>query len=250
MDRFFNHIAITLVALSLMLTAHCQAESAKQSHSLLLFEANIYRTLGDMSDYIHKEKDRRSLADLEKTLQNGDELVADFNSRWPQVAKHWQVLTRFVYSDLIEDDQADMVKFPRRYEVLQQQLVEALQKARAEISDSDIEADKRPLLMSLIHLEQVVGGYTFYNINVFGGFSVPETGIEDYNRMFKTELENLKVSDAALAKTLTRKWKFIEKTVLDYNKNSAVFIVRRTASSLRTLIQTGISDELVAGESS
>ena len=249
MERLFHHIATTLVALSIMFAAHCQSESAQQSYSLLLFEATVYRTLGDTSGYIYSENDRNSLKDLEATLQNGNKLVAGFESRWPMVAKHWQILTRFVYSDLINNEQADLVKFPRRYEVLQQNLVEALNSAKTDTAEGDILADKKPLLMSLIHLEQVVAGYTFYNINVFGGLSVPETGIENYNDMFKAEVQNLKADDAALAKALTRKWRFIEKTVLDYNQRSAVFIVRRTASSLRTLIQTSISDELLAGES-
>jgi len=248
MDRFTSVFTLPLFLIGILLASHACYGTEKEAKTLLLFEANIYRTLGDMSDYIFKEKDQKTLQSLKQTIATGDKQLQVFAQRWPEIENKWRDVIHLMHSDLIDDKNSDNVKFPRRYEVAQQALTDEVKKAREQIALSEISASERPVLMALIHLEQIVGGYTFYNINVFGGFSVPDTGIEDYVALFKQEIDNLNKVNQKLAGKLQRKWRFIEKTVLNYNQNSAVFIVRRTAESLRDITTSGLLSEQLAAE--
>ncbi|ASP40185.1 hypothetical protein CHH28_16545 [Bacterioplanes sanyensis] len=206
---------------------------ASQS-DLLLFEALAHRSTADASLIFLRQGDGLSRQRLQATLLAADDQAALLRRDWPELVQAWQASRTFIEQNLeIAANNAD-VRFPVNLDGHQQALYADIVQAQQQ-ADSSGNQQQLAMLQALTALEQVVAGYLYFNINIFGGLSVTDNTIETAAEKFTQALPAL---PANLRQRLQRKWQFVEKAILDYNQSSAVFIVRRTTDSMREMIIT------------
>lgn len=211
--------------------ASAQATGQELTQPFRLAESLAYRTMAEFSVYAIDEGDPRAEKRLNAVLAEGDKLTATLGNRWPLVAAEWNETRNFI----LEHREAAVMHdatLPPRLEARMKALYAAFQTDRP--ADAELPEDKLVLHKLLGSLEQMLASYLYFNINIFGGHAVKDTGIEQQSQQFEQLLS--RVSNPALQQDLKRKWLFVKGTLLAYNERSAVYIVDRTGQSMRELL--------------
>lgn len=211
---------------------------------LLTLEALAYKTTADASLVSLRQGDGLSRQRLQQTLIDTDKQVNELAGQWPQLADQWRSSRRFIEKNLEVAASNGDVRYPVNLDEQQQALYKAIRLAK-DGNEAAADADVRAMLQTLSALEQMVAGYMYFNINVFGGLSVTDNTIEAAAQRFRQLLPSL---PADINRKLQGKWQFVEKAILDYNNNSAVFIVRRTTDSMRDILTTGLSRQSISAD--
>lgn len=201
------------------------------AHQYRLAEALAYRTMSEFSVFSIDEGSTRATRRLNDVLEQGDQHIAALSGRWPAIAAEWETTREFIQQHREAAIMHD-VTMPPRLEAQMQRLYKAFDTDRPD--DSVLSAEQLVLHRTLNSLEQMLAAYLYFNINVFGGHAVTETGIEAQSRIFESLLP--KITDPELQQELSKKWLFVKTTLLAYNERSAVFIVDRTGQSMRVLL--------------
>ncbi len=213
--------------------------SADTVRQRLLLQTLAYRSSAEFSLYSLQHGDRKSAQRLDTVLAEGQTLANALKPNWPELAPAWQEMTQFVNDNRALAAKAEDVNFSIRLEENYNKLYAVLD---GSIPDTTVlDNETRRILNMLDSLEHIVSAYLFFNINIFGGLSVTDTGIEQQNKLFKALTAEL--DDAELRTQVERKWGFLESTLLAYNERSAVFIVTRTCDSIRELLLKKLQPE-------
>ncbi|GGY33685.1 hypothetical protein GCM10011297_03360 [Bacterioplanes sanyensis] len=215
----------------------CPLLALADDAELMRLHAMAYKVTADASLISLRQGDAMSRQRLAQTLQATQTQVDALASQWPQLGEQWQLSREFIEANIELAAANGDVRYPVNLDERQQALYQAIEQAR----EQNQGANERAVLRALIALEQTVAGYLYFNINVFGGLSATDNIIETATQSFRQALPGL---PEPLRQRVERKWSFIEGAVLDYNQNSAVFIVRRTTDSIRDML----SEALVAQE--
>lgn len=206
--------------------------SADTVRQRLLLQTLAYRSSAEFSLYSLQHGDQKSAQRLDRVLAEGLALANTLKSTWPELAPAWHRMTQFVDSNREIAARADDVNFSIRLDENYKNLYAIFNSSIPDASVLDNET--RRILNMLDSLEHMVAAYLFFNINIFGGLSVTDTGIEQQNALFKAQTAQLE--DTELRTQVERKWAFLESTLLAYNERSAVVIVTRTCDSIRNLL--------------
>lgn len=213
--------------------------SADTVRQRLFLQTLAYRSSAEFSLYSLQHGDRKSAQRLDAVLAEGQALANALKATWPELAPAWQDMTQFVDSNRAIAAKAEDVSFSIRLNENYSKLYAVLDGSIPDTSVLDNET--RRILNMLDSLEHMVSAYLFFNINIFGGLAVTDTGIEQQNKLFKALTAEL--NDAELRTQVERKWGFLESTLLAYNERSAVFIVTRTCDSIRELLLTKLQPQ-------
>lgn len=204
------------------------SETVSQPQLLQLLIAQ-QRLTAAISLYSLNNGDSKNQQQLDQGIVQVEELLKSL--KVSSAVEPWQKLKAFINQNRAEIASGEDAHFPRYYERYLAPLTTEL----TPLLDAEPQNAQLALSHALLTLETMRAAYLFYNMNIFGGFSVVDTGIEANNQRFKQQLKQLQQlqpqSSAALT-SLERKWTFLEKTILAYNERSAVFIVNRTSSSI------------------
>ncbi len=200
-------------------------------HQYRLAEALAYRTMSEFSVFSIDEGAARATKRLNEVLEQGNQQMSAVAGRWPAIAAEWNATRTFI-DEHREAAVMHDVTMPPRLEAQMQRLYKVFETDRPD--DSVLSAEQLVLHRALNSLEQMLAAYLYFNINVFGGHAVTETGIEAQSRIFESLLP--KITDPELQQELSKKWLFVKTTLLAYNERSAVFIVDRTGQSMRALL--------------
>jgi hypothetical protein len=213
----------------------CPLWAVASQQQLLQLQALAYKTTADASLISLRQGDSVSRQRLQQTLAAAQQRVDAVAEQWPQVVQQWQLSREFIESNIELAAANGDVRYPVNLDARQQALYQAINDAAAETQTADAEL---ATLRALVALEQTVAGYLYFNINVFGGLSATDNIIETATQSFRQALPDL---PEPLRQRVERKWSFIEGAVLDYNQNSAVFIVRRTTDSIRDMLSAALA---------
>ena len=127
------------------------------------------------------------------------------------------------------------VNFTNDLAAVQRKLYQKIQQAKEKLSLEELNQSTAAALIAMIALEQMVAEYMSYNINVFGGHAVTDSRMADNAVVFRDSVAQITGHDAN-RKAIQAKWHFIEKTLLNYNQQSATFIVMKTTDKIRALL--------------
>jgi len=202
---------------------------------LLLIEAHAYRLTSDISILALQEGGRRYQQRLDGTISSGSEVAARLKDDLPRVSKQWQISVNFIQDNREVAASNSDVSFTNDLERVQGSLYERILQAKAEMSLEALNQSDRASLIALIALEQMVAEYMYYNINVFGGHAITDSKMSDNAALFRDSVAQITEHDSR-RKAIEAKWKFIEKTLLNYNEQSATFIVMKTTDKIRSLL--------------
>ncbi len=216
--------------------------SAEAVRQRLLLQALAYRSSAEFSLYSLQHGDRKSAQRLDTVLAEGQASANALKPIWPELAPAWQEMRQFVDGNREIAAKAEDVNFSIRLDENYNKLYAVLDGTIPDTSVLDNET--RRILNMLDSLEHMVSAYLFFNINIFGGLSVMDTGIEQQNKLFKALTAEL--DDTELRTQVERKWGFLENTLLAYNERSAVFIVTRTCDSIRELLLKKLQPQVSA----
>lgn len=224
-----------LFALLLPLMSLPALANAENTKDLLNLEAHAYRLTADISILALQEGGRRYEQRLDQTIHSGNQLADKLRSRWPGVARQWQISAEFMQEKRGVAAANSDVSLTNDLEAVQNKLYEKIQQAKAELTTENLAASDTAALVALIALEHMVAEYMYYNINVFGGHAITNSNMQDNAVRFKQSVTSIE-SKADVSKRILAKWRFIEKPLLDYNQQSATFIVMKTTDNIRKLL--------------
>lgn len=225
-------LATIAVMLFMSLVSHGDTTEVKD---LLLMEAHAYRLTSDVSILALQEGAKRYHQRLDNTINSGDQLAVRLQPRWPAVSGQWQKSTEFVNAQREIAATNSDVNFTNDLDAVQKQLYTKIDAAKAELAIEEISGADYAANSALIALEKMVAGYMFFNINVFGGLAVTDLQMKQNAELFRDAIARMEGQDA-LKKQIQGKWTFIEKTLLNYNQQSATFIVMKTTDNIRELL--------------
>lgn len=223
-------LALVLVGVNLSVNANTQ-----DTRNLLTLEAQAYRLTADISILALQEGGPRYQRRLDNTIASGNDVAVQLQQRWPGVTRQWQVSAEFVEDRRVVAAANSDVSFTNELEAVQNKLYAKIQQARNELSSEEFDPNEAAALVALIAMEQMVAEYMYYNINVFGGHAITNSRMADNASLFRNSVARIGDEDNR-RKTIEAKWRFIEKTLLDYNQQSAAFIVMKTTDKIRSLL--------------
>lgn len=224
-----------LFALLLPLASLSGMASTETARNLLSLEANAYRLTADISILALQEGGRKYQKRLDQTIATGNALAADLSSRWPGITRQWQVSAAFMQEKRAVAAANSDVSFTNDLEAVQGKLYEKIHQAKLELLAENLRESDVASLVALIALEQMVAEYMYYNINVFGGHAITNSRMKDNATLFRKSVAQIENQDSERS-AIQAKWRFIEKTLLNYNQQSATFIVMKTTDKIRGLL--------------
>lgn len=206
-----------------------------KTKDLLTLEAHAYRLTADVSILALQEGGARYQKRLDNTIAAGDEVAERLRSHFPTVVHQWQVSTGFVQQGRAVAAANSDINFSNDLEAIQNKLYQKIQQAKEHLSIEELNQSEAAALVALITLEQMVAEYMYYNSNVFGGHAVTNSRMADNAARFRDSVAQISGHDSN-RKAIEAKWRFIEKTLLNYNQQSAAFIVMKTTDKIRSLL--------------
>lgn len=209
--------------------------AAENTKDLLTLEAHAYRLTADISILALQEGGQRYQRRLDNTISSGNAVAERLRSHLPTVARQWQVSTEFVQQERAVAAANSDVNFTNDLEAVQNKLYQKIQQAKEKLSLEELNQSEAAALVAMIALEQMVAEYMYYNINVFGGHAVTSSRMADNAATFRDSVAQITGHDTN-RKAIEAKWRFIEKTLLAYNQQSAAFIVMKTTDKIRSLL--------------
>jgi len=213
--------------------ASVQAASTEVK-DLLFLEAHAYRLTADASILSLQEGGARYHRRLDNTIRSGNDVAGRVEPRWPGVASQWQKSTTFVNNQRQVAASNSDVNFVNDLKEIQAQLYSKINAAKDSLSFEETSEDNLAALTAMVALEQMVEEYMLFNVNVFGGLAETETSMKKNARIFRNAVA--KMTDTSARTQIMSKWSFIEKTLLNYNQQSATFIVMKTTDKIRELL--------------
>lgn len=227
-----------LITLLVFFACFTSSHANEEVSNLLLMEAHAYQLTADISILALQEGGDRFQRRLDQTIDEGGLVASSLKSRWPAVDERWHHSTRFANEHRLVAAQNSDVNFANGLEAVQGLLYSAIDSAKAELAVEDITSESYAVYEALIALEKMVAEYMFFNVNVFGGFGVMSSEMEANALLFRDALERIS-DNGQVKKQVLRKWNFIEKTLLNYNNQSATFIVMKTTDKIREMLPVG-----------
>lgn len=229
MRHILTKILLISAMVSTLIIPVAQANDDTQMESILVLNAIAYRLLGEVSFYSLQQGAGRTEQRLQQVITDGNDLLAQME-QVDSVLLAWQQAVAFIEQH--KDVAATMsdVNFITDLQQHHQPLLVAIAEMKGRYEEDAVYP--YPRQRAQLALEHIVAEYMYFNINVFGGHAITEMEIQNNNRLLKSLFTELPISDQE-KNDLQRKWSFIERTVLNYNKTSAHFIVMRTADSVR-----------------
>ncbi|KZZ46286.1 MAG: hypothetical protein MK185_15850 [Saccharospirillaceae bacterium] len=209
--------------------------ATERAKDLLLLEAHAYRLTADISILSLQEGGQRYQRRLDDTITSGNSVAERLRSQLPSVARQWHFSTEFVQQERAVAAANSDVNFTNDLAAVQRKLYQKIQQAKEKLSLEELNQSTAAALIAMIALEQMVAEYMSYNINVFGGHAVTDSRMADNAVVFRDSVAQITGHDAN-RKAIQAKWHFIEKTLLNYNQQSATFIVMKTTDKIRALL--------------
>lgn len=229
MRQLLTKILLISAMVSTLIIPVAQANDDAQIESLLELNAIAYRLLGEVSFYSLQQGAGRTEQRLQQVITDGNDLLAQMDNN-NSVLLAWQQAVAFIEQHKDVAVTMSDVNFITDLHQHHQPLLAAIEEMKQRYDEHAVL--QYPRQRAQLALEHIVAEYMYFNINVFGGHAVTEIEIQNNNRLLKSLFTELLISDQE-KNDLQRKWSFIERTVLNYNKTSAHFIVMRTADSVR-----------------
>lgn len=232
-----HKILIKIILISAMVCSFVitpvYADEQQQIKQLLSLHALAYRLLGEVSFYSLQQGGGQTEQRLDRVIQLGNELIQGM-AQPNSLAKPWQEVVFFIEEHKSVAAAMSDINFITDLERHHRPLLNAIATAQTQYDDATVANYKTQ--RAQLALEHMIAEYMYFNINVFGGHAVTGTEIQNNNRLLKSLFKELPITEDQ-KNDLQRKWSFIERTVLNYNKTSAHFIVMRTADSVREGLQ-------------
>lgn len=221
----------------LALPGHAQTDDTE---ALLKLQLTAYELESAISYYSLQNGDLRAAEWLNRVLVLGNSLSERLGAQQADIKAAWYRSAEFINLRKASAASGEDVNFPRHFDEVKLPLYNLLETRLAAVDLSSLGAEKVQIYAALLSLEKITSSYLFFNISFFGGLSLSDIGIAEENERFKIQLERL-IKHHPQAKQAERKWHFLEKTILAYNEQSAVFIVVKTTDKIRLLLAAGLS---------
>lgn len=193
----------------------------------LLLEGISYRILEEISLYSIHDGDPKIKQRIQDLLGHGNGYADHVKENWPHLSNQWHSLRLFTLESLNVE-----VQRKADYNARLSEQVKSVENAfsQAPIDLKTIHAEALQEHMLLITLERMLAYYTLFHNNLFGGHA-SRFGIEEQVESFDSQLQNL--TNQRVKKDIEGQWAFIKKTVLAYNRQSAIYIVDRVGEKIR-----------------
>lgn len=225
-----------LTALLISLCCFSNVQASEDVKNLLQLEAHAYQLTSDISILALQQGGDRYHQRLNQTIASGDAAADKLSQRWPQVSSQWQQSVRFTNDQRQSAADNSDVNLTNGLEAVQQLLYQAIDTAKSELSVEEISSESYATYEALVLLEKMVAEYMFFNLNVFGGMAAVNTQMAENAASFRDAVSRMTAAEGIKQQVL-RKWNFIEKTLLNYNNQSATFIVMKTTDKIREMLQ-------------
>ncbi|WP_419812063.1 hypothetical protein [Bacterioplanoides sp.] len=224
-----------LTALLISLCCFSNVQASEDVKNLLQLEAHAYQLTSDISILALQQGGDRYHQRLNQTIASGDATADKLSQRWPQVSSQWQQSVRFTNDQRQSAADNSDVNLTNGLEAVQQLLYQAIHTAKSELSVEEISSENYATYEALVLLEKMVAEYMFFNLNVFGGMAAVNTQMAENAASFRDAVSRMTAAEGIKQQVL-RKWNFIEKTLLNYNNQSATFIVMKTTDKIREML--------------
>lgn len=224
-----------LTALLISLCCFSNVQASEDVKNLLQLEAHAYQLTSDISILALQQGGDRYHQRLNQTIASGDATADKLSQRWPQVSSQWQQSVRFTNDQRQSAADNSDVNLTNGLEAVQQLLYQAIHTAKSELSVEEISSESYATYEALVLLEKMVAEYMFFNLNVFGGMAAVNTQMAENAASFRDAVSRMTAAEGIKQQVL-RKWNFIEKTLLNYNNQSATFIVMKTTDKIREML--------------
>lgn len=226
-------------------SSHSLQENALQEESLakeiILFEANSYRVVTEFNVYM-MQKDKASEQRLFEVLATGDQLSLLFNKQSKDLMPSWGQYREFAWKKHSHADGDTYIFNDMR--ILHRDLLSIVADVKGQLNSDLLPSRDLNKANAILLIEQLASEYLELSAATFGTFGFAgseqaiqieirsiafERTIQELKKLYVVEPDKLK-----LINKVSLRWKFIRKTLLEYNERSAPFAVSRTVGYIRT----------------
>lgn len=215
----------------------CRAESDLEK--VTQFKIASLQLLSSFSAYIYFEGDELNKTRLQQAKIHGDEALVKLSDNNSDLKLKWQQISAYVEAS--QGREFD-VNLEAGWSILLEELnqIIKLQEGIANTPKASISkatSDLNNITKLHVKMESILSRYMAFANSTLGGYGITSQGIplEDEIETVTLGLSKLANKNAQYVK-LSKKWGYIESTLLAYNSNVAPFVVMHTFDNIRKII--------------
>ena len=211
----------------------CRAESDLEK--VTQFKIASLQLLSSFSAYIYFEGDDLNKTRLQQAKIHGDEALVNLSDNNADLKLKWQQISAYVEAS--QGREFD-VNLEAGWSILLEELNQIIKQQEVTVNTPNVSISDLSTITKLhVKMESILSRYMAFANSTLGGYGITSQGIPLENEIETVTLglSKLAAKNAKYVK-LSKKWEYIENTLLAYNSNVAPFVVMHTFDNIRKII--------------
>lgn len=211
-------------------------DTALQTQALQELELLSYRLSSSFATFIFFEGQQEYLQQAKQHLARGSELLKTISAEYQTIHEKWHHAEQFIADNTNRTFAGSDMTLEAGWSLLTLDLQESIAAENASSNIENSQSNNAQIAFRLqLNLEQILVHYMKFANSTAGGYGVSRARDTIENKVDRAEL--LILQHYKNNKRLQRKWKYIKKTILAYNSNTAPYIVMRVFDNMRANIR-------------
>jgi len=215
-----KHLAIALLSLMASLS-HATTNELQQ------LELLSYRLSSSFATFIFFEGQQEYLQQAKQHLAEGSELLTTIPDQHPQIHRKWNEAETFISDNTDRSFEGFDMTLEAGWSLLTLNLQE-------KIAELNPRQQASAAFKLQLEFEQILVHYMKFANSTAGGYGVSRASDTIEDKVARAEA--IINQDFSKNIRLKRKWKYIKKTILAYNSNTAPYIVMRVFDDMRRMV--------------
>jgi hypothetical protein len=211
----------------------CRAESDLEK--VTQFKIASLQLLSSFSAYIYFEGDDLNKTRLQQAKIHGDEALVNLSDNNADLKLKWQQISAYVEAS--QGREFD-VNLEAGWSILLEELNQIIKQQEVTVNTPNVSISDLSTITKLhVKMESILSRYMAFANSTLGGYGITSQGIPLENEIETVTLGLSKLAEKnAKYVKLSKKWEYIENTLLAYNSNVAPFVVMHTFDNIRKII--------------